>query len=56
MSQNSSPTVCLTFDFDAMSVWLGSFAHMKAADAAFRRVGDVVADWKAAHPLPGAAG
>ena len=27
--------------------------HMKAADATFRRVGDVVADWKAAHPLPG---
>ena len=26
MSQNSSPTVCLTFDFDAISVWLGSFA------------------------------
>ena len=25
MSQNSSPTVCLTFDFDAISVWLGSF-------------------------------
>ena len=25
MSQDSSPTVCLTFDFDALSVWLGSF-------------------------------
>jgi len=25
MSQNPSPTICLTFDFDALSVWLGSF-------------------------------
>jgi len=25
MSQSSRPTVCLTFDFDAISVWLGSF-------------------------------
>ncbi len=25
MNQNPSPTVCLTFDFDAISVWLASF-------------------------------
>jgi len=31
-------------------------APKKTADAAFRRVGDVVADWKAAHPRPAAAG
>lgn len=28
--------------------------HMKNADAEFRRVGDVVSDWKAAHPLSAA--
>jgi peptidoglycan-N-acetylglucosamine deacetylase len=38
-----------------MTILQNLIAHMKAADAAFQRVGDVVADWKAAHPLPGAA-
>jgi hypothetical protein len=38
-----------------MTILQSLIAHMKAADATFRRVGDVVADWKAAHPLPGAA-
>lgn len=33
-----------------MTILENLIAHMKAADAAFRRVGDVVTDWKAAHP------
>lgn len=39
-----------------MTILQDLIGHMKAADATFRRVADVVADWKAAHPLPTAAG
>ena len=39
-----------------MTILQNLIGHMKAADATFRRVADVVADWKAAHPLPTAAG
>jgi peptidoglycan-N-acetylglucosamine deacetylase len=34
-----------------MTILQGLVAHMQAADATFRRVGDVVADWKASHPF-----
>jgi peptidoglycan/xylan/chitin deacetylase (PgdA/CDA1 family) len=36
-----------------MTILQSLITHMKASDASFRRVGDVVADWKAAHPLSG---
>jgi peptidoglycan/xylan/chitin deacetylase (PgdA/CDA1 family) len=31
MSQSGMNTVCLTFDFDAMSVWLGGYPHVTPA-------------------------
>jgi len=31
MSQSELNTVCLTFDFDAMSVWLGSYPRVTPA-------------------------
>ena len=34
-----------------MTILQGLVAHMQVADATFRRVGDVVADWKDAHPF-----
>jgi peptidoglycan/xylan/chitin deacetylase (PgdA/CDA1 family) len=34
-----------------MTILRSLIAHMKATDATFRRVGDVVTDWKAAHPF-----
>ena len=35
-----------------MTILQNLIGHMRAAGATFRRAGDVVADWKAAHPLP----
>ncbi len=61
LETESDGVFCITFHPQVigrggrMTILQNLIGHMKAADATFRRVADVVADWKAAHPLPTAA-